>query len=442
MAARFPGEPFSPDRMPDPNAPTDGTDPIFSTIYQAAVTGADAYRATRTAVRRADDSLRIGNRFVRIGRYREIAFVALGGAAISQALAVSAALGDALTQGFVVAPDPLPPEVPFRSRKLPTGWPGAPGIADEVLELAQGLGERDLLLLLLSPGALGYLAAPPERLPPEEWTAMLQRLAQAGARSRELALIARVLGAGGVGGRVAAATTADLVPLVVDRGDGADLVGGGPTRPVQRDERVAARSVLERLGAIATLPTAVRVGLDPGASAPAPAAGNRAGGVRPVAVTAPADALREVGEAVAEKRWKPILAELNLDEPPEAAADRLVRRAEEIRVGSVGEPVDRARPSRGTIAFAATTLSVLEGVDDRPAMVRFLRRVAAELPRRDVTVGVLRTVGASDDSAAPGGVVGASRTGAKGASSAVRPLRMRAGITDVGDLAAIVIPAS
>jgi Domain of unknown function (DUF4147) len=442
MAARFPGEPFSPDRMPDPDAPADATDPIFSTIYRAAVTGADAYRATRTAVRRADDSLRIGNRFVRFDRYREIAFVALGGAAISQALAVSAALGESLTQGFVVAPDPLPPEVPFRSRQEPTGWPAAHGVAEEVLELARGLGERDLFLLLVSPGALGYLAAPPEHLSVDDWAAALQRLSDAGARSRELALVARVLGTGGAGGRVAAATSADLVPLVVDRGDGADLVGGGPTQPVTRAERVSARAVFERFGTLSTLAPELRRGLDPGADGPPGGSAGRPAGVRPVAVTAPADALRDIGEAVAEKRWKPILAELNLDDPPDAAADRLIRRAEEVRRGAAAEPVDRARPSRGIIAFAATTLSVLEGVDDRPAMGRFLRRVAAELPRRDATVGILRTVGASEPGGAPGGVVGAVRGDARAAPNAVRPLRMRPGITDVGDIAAAVLPAS
>lgn len=439
MATRFPGEPFSPDRMPDPAADAGETDPIFATIYRSAVTGADAYRATRTAVRRTEETLRLGNRFVRFDRYREIAFVALGGAALSQTFAVHEALGEALTQGFVLGPDPLPREVPFRSRQVPTGLPGDGTPGAEVLELAGGLGEKDLLLVLLSAGALGYLATAPDGVAVDEWVGWLQRLSRAGATSGELGRLARVTGAGAIGGRLAAATRADVVPLVVDRGDGADLVGGGPTWPVSRAERVAARAVLGRLPGLEPPAPALRRALDPGADPPD---GRPAGGVRPVAVTAPADALREIGEAVAEKRWRPVLAELHLEAAPEAAADQLVARSEALGQSAAAEPKDPKQPSRGVIAFAATTLGVLEGVDDRPAMARFLHRVADRLPRRDATVGVLRTVGAPDGSDAPGGVVGASRGPQGPATPPIRPLRMHAGITDVGEIAAVVLPAT
>ncbi|HUJ78325.1 MAG TPA: DUF4147 domain-containing protein, partial [Thermoplasmata archaeon] len=209
MSARFPGEPFSPDRLPDPNAPAPGPESIFHTIYRAAVTGADAYRVTRTAVRREGTVLRLGNRFVPLARYHEIAFLALGSAAVSQALAVSAALGDRLTQGFVVGPDPLPREVPFRSRVEPTGWPARSPVADEAVELAGGLTERDLLLVLLSPGALGFLAKTPADVPVDEWTRWLHALPDRGATSGEVSLAVRVLADGAVGGRLAAATRAD-----------------------------------------------------------------------------------------------------------------------------------------------------------------------------------------------------------------------------------------
>src|SRR5690348_8490642 len=125
MAARFPGEPFSPDRLPDPHDPPPGVDPIVGAVVRSALTGADAYRATRAAVRREGTILRVGNRFVPLERYDEIAFVALGNAAVSQALAVSATLGERLTQGLVAGPDPVPAEVPFPSRQVRRGAPDA-----------------------------------------------------------------------------------------------------------------------------------------------------------------------------------------------------------------------------------------------------------------------------------------------------------------------------
>ena len=157
---RFPFDPFDPERSPDPIE----EDHVHRLAVRAAVTGADAYRLTRAAVRRDEGILRVGNRFVPLSRYREIAFVAVGRASVSQALAVVHALGDAVTQGFVIGPVPLPTEVPFRSLERPSEGAGHSAAADAgaaVRELAEGLGPNDLLLVLLSAGALGYLALPP-----------------------------------------------------------------------------------------------------------------------------------------------------------------------------------------------------------------------------------------------------------------------------------------
>jgi glycerate-2-kinase len=436
VSARFPGEPFSPDRLPDPNAAPRGTDTLFSTIYRAAVTGGDAYRAARTGLRREGPVLRLGNRFVALDRYREVAFVALGTASVSLALAATAALGERLTQGFVVGPDPLPAEVPFRSRVEPTGWPGRSSVAEEVLELARGLTARDLLILLLSPGALGYLATAPANRSPTDWSRELRELSEGGASSREVALVARTFGEGAVGGRVAASTTADLVCLGVDRGDGAGLLGGGPTRPVMADESEQAREILHRLGrpeadALPAVPLSRRA-LASGAPR----------SIRPVAVATPADALREVDAAVREKRWRTALADVTLDLAPEAAADRLLAKAEEVlQHEELGTPVD-GKASRGLLILAGATLSVPEGVEDRDAIRRFLTRAAASLPRRDATVGILRTAGGPSAGAPGGGVVGAGPKEARSGPTNVRPLPMRSGITDVGLIAAMVVPVA
>ncbi len=441
MASRFPAEPFSPDRLPEPSEPTPGVDPVFPVIYRAAVSGADAYRATRTALRREGRILRVGNRFVPLERYREIAFVALGSAALSQALAVTAALGEHLTQGLVAGPDPLPPSVPFRSRTVPTDLPGRadPAVGEEAIELARGLGERDLLLLLLSAGSLGFLAAPPPGLGRDDWGRLLQDLARSGASSREVAQAARVLGLGGVGGRLLATTRADTAALVVDRGDGADLVGGGPTRPLRPAERVEVRSLLDRSGLTDRLPAPAREALHPGADSPLAGAGPP--GVRPVALVTPADALREIGEAVQAKRWRPSLAELAVLGGPEAAADRLLERTEELLRASPPPDVPVAgRTPRGLVALAGTTLAVPEGVDERPAMARFVARAADRLPWRSASVGILRTAGARPGEGAGGRVVAARAAGGALPAAGGTVLPMRSGITDVGLVAVVVVP--
>ncbi|HEV2231283.1 MAG TPA: DUF4147 domain-containing protein [Thermoplasmata archaeon] len=441
MTAWVPFEPFSPDRLPDPSISDTEPDPLFTTIYRASVGGGDAYRATRLAVRRDGPILRVGNRFVRVDRYREIAFAAIGAAAPSQALAVTAALGPAVTQGFMAGPDPLPREVPFRGTVAPMGWPGSTEtVAEELLELAAGLSERDLFLLLLSPGSLGYLATAPPGVQRADWTSLLQRVSRTGASSREVALVARCLGSGAAGGRLVRSTRADLVPLVVDRGDGADLVGGGPTLAVTEAERTEVQAILGRAGVEPTDGRFVRPGNQ--SAGVGTLVGSRSS-VRPVAIVTPADALRDAADAVSDKRWRPTLAALAIEGGVELAADRFVERAETAAQTAINEglPSSGGRASHGVVAFAGTTLGLPEGVDDDDSVLRFLRQAGSRIHRRDATVALLRTAGASDGHSAPGGVIGAAARPGTGPPGAVRPLRMRPGITDVGYIAVMAVPA-
>lgn len=434
MAWRFPFEPFRPELEPD--APG-GTDPVPGIALRAAVTGADAYRATRGALRRDGPTLRVGNRFVPLARYREIAFLALGRAAVSQAMAVQSTLGEAVTQGFVAGPDPLPAQVPFRALRAPTGLPGAAealAAAAAARELAEGLGERDLLLVLLSPGALGYLAAPPAGWDGPAWSQWLNGLTAAGLTGAEVDGLARLLSDGPVAGGLGRLGGAEVDTLLVDRGDGPIRLGGGPTIAATPAERAAARSLLARVGQLAGLPVPLRERLGPG-EAPA---GLDARVHRPVVVAAPADALREAGDALGEKRWVPRLAEPPVTGGPEAAADAFFARAEERLAAATADGSLAGR--RGMVVLAPTTFDLPEGVDERPAVTAFLARAAATLHRREMSVAAVRTSGAEPRDTAPGAVVGRSLVRPTLPPTVPRPLRMRTGITDVGCLLIGVLP--
>jgi Domain of unknown function (DUF4147) len=425
----FPLEPFDAAKLPGPEE----GDPLHRSAFRAALSGADAYRLTRAAVRRDGDVLRIGNRFVPISRYREIAFFSVGRASISQSLAVTEALGSRLTQGYSVGPDELPTDVPFRYRVLPSQGPGDPAAAEVAAvaeELARELTDRDLLLLLLSPGALGYLAQSPAD-GPEAWREWLTSIGRAGASAAEVAGIARLTARGPVAGRFSEGVRADVVTLVIDRGDGAALLGAGPTVPPTEEERRAGRAVLERTGQWTALAEGTKAALRPDPSRPV---GRPKNVDRPVVVAEPADALRDASESVGEKRWLPRLAELSNPLPPVAAADRFLAKTEEaIRID--GDP-----SSRGWVVFSPVTLGLLEGVDERVAIGEFLARASQGLPRRDMTVGVARTAGgAPGDPVPPGGVVAATDAGRLPRARAVL---LRPGITDVGAMAIAVVPRS
>ncbi|MGI0067769.1 MAG: DUF4147 domain-containing protein, partial [Thermoplasmata archaeon] len=396
MIGQFPWDPF-PQNVPLPKGP----DPIHAHAFQSAVTSADAYRGVREALRVEHDLLRIGNRFVGLRRYREIAFVALGVAAGSMALAADRVLGDYLTAGFVAGPLPALGEVPFQRIEIALGAPIAPRAEEVVrstLEIAETLSDDQLLLLLLSPGALSALALPPAGMSAEEFSDLLSRARSQGANAREVERIARVLGGGGVGGALGAAVgSADVATLLVDRGDGARLAGGGPVHPVLVGERTEVRSLLARLGLLNVLPASARERLAPD---PSSASMDAAPVHRPVYVSQPSDALVGAGDALFDRKWRVRLGMLELRGSPEDAAEQFITRVEEVLAR---EPPPAADKSQGIAVPAMTTLDQPEGEDDGPAQARFLEHAERRQRRREISIGLFRTAGSIGPSGYPAG---------------------------------------
>jgi len=436
VIGQFPWDPFPPSGEPDPKGP----DPVQTIAFRAAVTAADAYRSVRLALRREGGALRVGNRFLTDGRYREVAFLAFGNAANSMALAALHAIGDRLTQGFLAGPEPVVPDLPFRGVRLSPGWGGAPA-AEEVVsaatEIASSLTEQDLLLVLLSAGAVRALARPPKGMDEAEFASLLAEAHRRGATGADVGRLCRVLGQGAVGGRLARAIPrADTATLIVDRGDGAKLLGGGPMHPVAPSERPECRELLERLGLAEALPGPVRESLGP---APLPESPLPERLARPVVVAAPGDALRAAADAVFDKGWTSRLAFLSLREAPAAAAGRFLARADELYSA---ENLTSESRTKGVGAFAMTTLELAEGVDEGPAFAEFLTTTRAGLRRREMSAGLFRTAGVVGAAEYPAGAVVGAPTDTE---SRVRPDRarvvgMRAGITDVGLLAVALYP--
>ena len=435
MIGPFPWDPFPPGE-PEPKGP----DPVPGLAYRAAVTAADAYRSVRLALRREAGTLRVGNRFVPDGRYRQVAFLAFGHAANSMALAALHAIGDRLTQGFVAGPEPVPRELPFHGLTTALGWGGdvvVPDVVGAAAEIAGGLSEQDLLLVLLSPGALRALVEPPPGVTTEEFSAWLSRAHALGASGREVGLLCRVLGTGAVGGRLAESVPrADVATFVVDRGDGPGIVGGGPTRPVAPMERQETRALLDRLGLADSLPPEARAPLAPAGGPPLELPDRIA---RPVVVASPGDALKAAADALFDKGWTSRLAFLEVREGPEESAERFLERSGELIRAEQLDPESR---TKGIGSFAMMTLGLPEGLDEGPALGRFLARAQAGLRHREMSVGLFRTVGALGSDEFPAGAVVGAPTDRAAAwhRGRARAVPMRPGITDVGLLAIAVFP--
>jgi hypothetical protein len=435
VIGQFPWDPFPPGE-PEPKGP----DPIPGLAYRSAVSAADAYRSVRLALRRESGTLRVGNRFLPDGRYREVAFLAFGNAASSMALAALHAVGDRLTQGFIAGPEPIPPELPFHGATIRPGWGGDRAAADVIAaasEIASGLTEQDLLLVLLSPGALRGLLLPPPGAGAEEFNAFLADVHARGATGGEVGRIARVLGDGAVGGRLLEQVPrADAATFVVDRGDGPGVVGGGPMRPIAQSEPEEVRSILEKYGfAAGSVPGAERSPLP--SDLPRRAVPERI--ARPVVIAGPGDALRAAADSLFDKGWTSRLAFLKMQDDPATSADRFLARAEEIVRAEGLAPGSR---TKGVATFAMLTLGLPEGVDEGPGLGQFLLRVQDGLRRREMSVGLFRTAGGIGSADfPPGGVVGPpTDPAAPWTRGRARAVPMRAGITDVGVLAVSVLP--
>jgi glycerate-2-kinase len=432
----FPWDPFPPSGEPDPKGP----DPVQAIAFRAAVTSADAYRSVRLALRREGGTLRVGNRFVSDARYRQVAFLAFGNAANSMALAALHAVGDRLTQGFLAGPEPILAEIPFRGIQVAPGWGGAPeaeSVVAAATELAGDLSEQDLLLILLSAGAVRSLLRPPAGMSVTEFGTFLREAHRRGASGAEVGLLSRVLGEGAVAGRLARVDThADIATFVIDRGDGARLLGGGPMHPLGPNERAEGAQVLARIGLSAVQsPSVERI---VGSTEPAPLLPARVS--RAVVVANPGDALKAAADAVFDKGWTSRLAALALPGGPADAAAQFLSRADDLYVA---EGLTTESRTKGVGAFAMTTLGLPEGIDEGPALGEFLSAARDGLRRREMSVGLFRTAGPIGAPEYPAGAVVGAPTETEQAvrTDRARVVAMRRGITDVGFLAVALVPA-
>jgi glycerate-2-kinase len=441
-----------------PDAPTFEPRSPFETAFRTAIEGADAYRAVRAGLRLHDDILRIGNRFVSANRFREIAFVALGNAAGAMALAAQEMLGERLTQGLAAGAVPAPDTLQFQSVKVPDAWPGsssATAALASVMELAEGLHAEDLLLLLLSPGAFSITAGPPTGWDPAQWRELLQEVA---SRSGPIdaVRVARVLGTGAVGGRLGAVVREPLVvTLVIDRGEGPEWIGGGPTVPLRPEEPTAVRNLVAGIAA-----------LDAARTASAPVGRNVH---RPVVVTGPADAVEAAGNLLAGQGWISRMVSLHLPGTPEDVASQFVTGMETIRRDQVAEPrrlasgvgepasggvqlelplastatpVPVPRPeSRGLAVFASATFNTIEGAERAEDVRAFLQSVSRQSVRREAYVGALRTGGEIAGRGVGAGIWLGRRIGVDPSTEPViESFTMRPGFTDVGTMLVGLMP--
>ena len=241
---------------------------ILKQLLLAGLDAADPESAIQRAVRIKNNSLRVGTREYDLAGFSRIVCVGAGKASGTMAAAVERQFGSRLEGGLVVVNDGHAGKTK-RIRLLEARHPvpdhRSEKAARRIMRLLGSLTDRDLVLMVLSGGASSLLAAPAAGLTLKEKQLTTRLLLRSGATIQEINTVRKHV-SGIKGGRLAGATTATVIALVLSDVPGDDLatIGSGPMAPDPSTFSDAKR-VLDTFDIRNRIPLAVRRHVDRGA---------------------------------------------------------------------------------------------------------------------------------------------------------------------------------
>ena len=233
------------------------------------MTPRDAARAIFDAALDAGDVTPLVRRHLALeSRHRRVLVVGCGKASAAMVAAAEEALGDRIAGGFVVVKDGC--AVPVRRVEIADAGhpvPDTRGLAASarLLELAQGAGEEDLVLFLVSGGGSALTPAPAPPITLAEKQELTRLLLASGATIGELNAVRKHLSRFKGGQLARAASPASVLTLALSDviGDPLDVIASGPTAP-DPTTFADAREVLARRGLAGRVPASIAARLDAG----------------------------------------------------------------------------------------------------------------------------------------------------------------------------------
>ncbi len=186
-------------------------------------------------VTRNGHQLQVNNARYDLSQYQRILCVGAGKGSASMARALEQILGPFLKGGIVIVKDGY--RIATRKIDIIEASHPLPDIRSvratkHVLDFAQALNKRDLLVVLLSGGASSLLCAPAQGLRLTEKRRTTDLLLKSGACIQEINTVRKHLSAI-KGGQLAQATSAKILTLTLSDviGDDRSAIGSGPTVP-------------------------------------------------------------------------------------------------------------------------------------------------------------------------------------------------------------------
>ena len=205
-------------------------------IFTHALRAVDPVAAVKRCLKVEGEDLTVdGNRYS-LGDYERIYVTGAGKAGASMAQAVETILGDRITNGVInVKYGHVSRLKRVKLNEVGHPIPDEKGVSgsEEIAELLEQMGQKDLVICLISGGGSALLPSPTEGISLEDKQRMTNLLLECGANINEINAIRKHISKLKGGGLARLAYPATLVALILSDvvGDPLDVIGSGPTVP-------------------------------------------------------------------------------------------------------------------------------------------------------------------------------------------------------------------
>jgi glycerate 2-kinase len=243
-------------------------------ILAAAIAAVEPGAAVRRFLRREGETLVAGDVAYDLGAFDRVWIIGAGKAGAPMAVAAAEIVGERLTGGMVVVKEghltadhvaALQPQVELLEAGHPL--PDARGVAagERIATLLTQMGERDLVLALISGGGSALLTRPAPGISLDDMQKLTGVLLACGASINEINTLRRHLDTLKGGGLARLAAPATVITLVLSDvvGDPLDVIASGPT-VADPTTFANALNVLERYNVLDQTPVAIRRRLESG----------------------------------------------------------------------------------------------------------------------------------------------------------------------------------
>lgn len=224
---------------------------LLGRMLTSALTAVDPFEAVRRTVTCTGTTMQVGEHYYDLNRYKRIFAIGAGKASARMAVALEQRLGARLTGGSVVVKyghSAATSFIDIQQAGHPVPDLAGQHAAGQILTLLNQLTSDDLVFVLLSGGASSLLPAPAPGITLADKQRTTALLLRSGATIHEINAVRKHLSAM-KGGRLAAATRARMITLILSDvlGDDLGTIGSGPTAP-DETTYVEAIQTLRRYG--------------------------------------------------------------------------------------------------------------------------------------------------------------------------------------------------